>query len=195
MPAAPLDPIGEFEAVFARAALAAPFDPTATALATADASGRPSARMVLFKGVDERGFRFFTNYDSRKGRELEAVPHAALAFWWPALERQVRVEGGVQRLPRAASEAYFATRPYGSQIGALASRQSQPLDDRAALERAAAELRERHPPGQVPCPPRWGGYVLAPDRFEFWQGRDDRLHDRLAVERAEDGWHVTRLAP
>ncbi len=189
------DPFAALRAWLLDAAALGAVEANAMALATVGADGRPSVRFVLLKDVTDAGLTFFTNYDSRKGRELEAVPHAALAFWWPALERQVRVEGGVQRLPRAASEAYFATRPYGSQIGALASRQSQPLDDRAALERAAAELRERHPPGQVPCPPRWGGYVLAPDRFEFWQGRDDRLHDRLAVERAEDGWHVTRLAP
>jgi pyridoxamine 5'-phosphate oxidase len=165
-------------------------------LATADSQGRPSARTVLLKGVDERGFLFFSNYESRKGRELAENPNGALVFHWP-LEprRQVTAAGPVDRLPPAESEAYFRTRPLGSRLGAWASRQSEPLPDREALERAFAQAEARFG-ADPPLPPWWGGYVLAPERVEFWQNRPNRLHDRFRYSREADGaWRVERLAP
>lgn len=190
------DPLATLRGWLAVAAEAGEAEANAMALATVGPDGRPSVRFVLLKDVTDAGLTFFTNYGSRKAQELDASKHAALAFWWPSLERQARVEGSVERLPRDRSEAYFHTRPYGSQIGAWASRQSTVLDGRASLEARAAELRARYPEGAVPCPPFWGGYLLRPSRFEFWQGRDDRLHDRFAVDAADDGsWTVVRLAP
>ena len=170
--------------------------PESMTLATATPDGRPSARMVLLKGVGPDGLRFFTNYGSRKAAELDANPHAALCFHWSVLERQVRVEGRVERLSGEASAAYFATRSRGSRIGAWASRQSRSIPDRAGLEAQVAEIEARFAGREVPLPDFWGGYRLLPDRFEFWQGRANRLHDRLAyTPRADGGWEITRLQP
>jgi len=193
--AAALGPIPEFEAAFARAARAAPSDPTAVALATAERDGRPSARMVLLKGVDGRGFLFYSNYESRKGRELAENPRAALCFYWPWIDEQVRVEGRVERLPAAESDAYFATRPRGSQLGAWASYQSQPLPSRFALLRRVAALEARWLGRAVPRPPHWGGYLLVPERVEFWKSRASRLHDRWSWTPSATGWRRERLSP
>lgn len=170
--------------------------PEAMTLATATPDGRPSARMVLLKGIDRRGLMFFTNYESRKGRELDANPRAALVLYWRELERQVRVTGAVTRLSAAESDAYFATRPRGSQLGAWASPQSRSLPDRAALERRFAALEAEHAGRPVPRPPHWGGFRVEPDEIELWEGRPNRLHDRVAYCRTADGrWERTRLAP
>lgn len=170
-------------------------EPTAMTLATADAAGRPSARVVLLKDFDARGFVFYTNYESRKGRELAANPHAALLFYWAELERQVRVEGTIAPVEPADSDAYYATRPLASRLGAWASPQSEPIPGKAWLMAKAAEMGVRH--GLNPArPPHWGGYRLTPEVFEFWQGRPSRLHDRLRYGRAAGGaWARTRLAP
>lgn len=170
-------------------------DVNAMTLATVDASGQPSTRTVLLKGVDGRGFVFFTNYDSRKGSELAANPHAALTFFWPELERQVCVAGVVEKISRQESEAYFRSRPRGSQIGAWASKQSSVVTDRAALEKCWQEIATQFP-GDVPIPPNWGGFVLRPHRIEFWQGRPSRLHDRFSYTKQQDGtWRLERLSP
>jgi pyridoxamine 5'-phosphate oxidase len=172
-----------------------PPDINAMTLATVDAAGRPSTRTVLLKTVDERGFVFFTNYDSRKGRELAGNPQAALTFFWPDLERQVCVAGRVTKLPAAESEQYFRTRPRGSRLAAWTSHQSEPVPDRAFLEAKWRELEQKFP-GDVPRPPNWGGYILQPERMEFWQGRPSRLHDRFSYARQPDGaWKIDRLSP
>lgn len=191
----PRDPMREFARVFARAAAKAPFDPTAAALATAGPDAAPSCRLVLVKQFDARGFQFFTNFESRKGRELEANPRAALAWHWPWLEEQVRAEGTVERLPEAESDAYFAARPRGSQLGAWASRQSEPLPSRVALLRRVVATEARHLGGPVPRPPFWGGYLLRPERVEFWRGRPSRLHERRQFTLGAQGWSVERLSP
>ena len=168
----------------------------AMALATVGPDGKPSVRTVLLKGVDHRGFIFFTNYDSRKGQELAANPNASLVFYWPELERQVCVAGNVTKLPRAESEKYFHSRPKLSQIAAVASKQSSPLPDRAALERQMTQLEKQFAHAEVPIPECWGGFVLAPERIEFWQGRASRLHDRFSYRKHSDGtWAIERLAP
>jgi pyridoxamine 5'-phosphate oxidase len=164
-------------------------------LATAGADGRPSARMVLLKGVDERGFVFYTNYGSRKAAELDGSGVAALVFWWPPLQRQVRVEGSVERVTREESEAYFRTRPVGSRLGAWASAQSQVIAGREVLERRLRELQEQFGDGEVPLPSFWGGYRVRPEVIEFWQNRSDRLHDRLRYRRVGEGWTIERLSP
>ena len=172
-----------------------PGDINAMTLATVDPSGKPSTRTVLLKSVDERGFVFFTNYDSRKGRELAENPNAALTFFWPDLERQVCVAGTVTKLPVAESENYFKSRPRGSRLAAWASNQSDVIPDRAALESKWRELEKKFP-GDIPLPPNWGGFILKPERIEFWQGRPSRLHDRFNYTRQpDDSWKLERLAP
>jgi pyridoxamine 5'-phosphate oxidase len=170
-------------------------EPNAMTLATVDAAGQPAARTVLLKAIDPRGLTFYTNLDSRKARELAANPKAALLFWWPPHARQVRFEGTIEAVDEAEADAYFATRPRGSQLGAWASAQSSVIADRAALEAAEQEIAERFAGGPVPRPPFWGGYRLTPERVEFWQGRTNRLHDRLRYTRLADGWQIERLAP
>ena len=172
-----------------------PADVNAMVLATVDKSGRPSTRAVLLKGVDERGFIFFTNYDSRKGLELAENPNAALTFYWPELERQICVAGTVGKISREESEAYFKSRPRGSRLATWASNQRDVVADRAALDAKWNEMAEKFP-GEVPLPPNWGGYVLTPERIEFWQGRPSRLHDRFSYTRQpNNSWKLERLAP
>lgn len=189
------NPLEQFQSWLAEALKTDILEPTAMTLATASADGKPSARMVLLKGADERGFSFYTNYDSRKGKELSANPYAALVLYWDALERQVRIEGKVEKLSREASEAYFKSRPYGSQIGALASFQSSVLASREPLEKRTQALKERYAEGDVPLPEFWGGYLLKPSAIEFWQGRPSRLHDRLKYVLEDGVWQVLRLSP
>lgn len=189
------DPIAFFGTWFEAARRAGILLPESMAVATCTPAGVPSARMMLLKGFDAEGFRFFTNYGSRKASELDANPQAALVFFWPVLERQVRVEGAVQRLARAESERYFSSRPRGSRIAAWASPQSRSVADRAELERRFSEHERRFQGSDVPLPQFWGGYRLRPERIEFWQGRLNRLHDRLVYTRAGEGWEVSRLAP
>jgi pyridoxamine 5'-phosphate oxidase len=189
------DPIEQFRRWLDQARAAAPEEFTAMTLATADRQGRPSARVVLLKGVDERGFVFYTNYDSRKGQELLENPRAALVFYWPALDRQVRVEGTVERTSREESEAYFRSRPLGSRLGAWASPQSRPVAGRGELEQWVREAGERFGE-EVPLPEEWGGFRVRPEVIELWQGRPSRLHDRLRYVRLPDGpWRIERLAP
>jgi pyridoxamine 5'-phosphate oxidase len=191
----PEDPIDRFLALQAAAAPHEPEQATAATLATADVEGRPSARVVLVKSADSRGFVFFTNRESRKGRELETNPWAALCFFWPSLIRQIRVEGGVERVEDDESDAYFSSRPRGSQIGAWASRQSAVLPSREALEERVARVSTRYAGQTVPRPPFWGGYRLLPQRIELWHGRESRLHDRQLYERDGESWRESRLSP
>lgn len=190
------DPVDLFRSWFEAAGESGILLPESVALATSTRQGAPSVRMVLLKGVDEHGFVFFTNYGSQKARELDANPVAAMCFHWAVLQRQVRVSGPVERTTREESEEYFATRPKGSQLGAWASTQSRPLEARGELEDRVREYRDRFADGDVPLPPFWGGYRLRPRRIEFWQGRADRLHDRLVFTRDDDGgWSTERLYP
>ncbi|HEU0230387.1 MAG TPA: pyridoxamine 5'-phosphate oxidase [Burkholderiaceae bacterium] len=187
-------PLEQFTRWFDEALAAHVVEPTAMTLASVDQHGRPSARIVLLKGFDERGFVFFTNYESRKGREILANPHASLLFFWPALERQVRIEGEVTQVAGDESDAYYNSRPLGSRIGAWASPQSRPIthDELEARTRQFTESLGEHPPR----PPHWGGFRLRPDYLEFWQGRPSRLHDRLVFRRTgHDQWERERLAP
>lgn len=189
-----VDPVKAFERWFAEAEAVEAVEPNAMALATADEGGAPSVRMVLLKGVDPRGFVFFTDRRSAKGSALAVNPQAALLFWWPELERQVRVTGAVSRTTDAESEAYYRSRPLGSRLGAWASEQSAVIDSRGALETAAAQAADRHG-DDPPLPPHWGGYRVTPEVVEFWQGREDRLHDRLRYRREGGKWVVERLSP
>jgi pyridoxamine 5'-phosphate oxidase len=190
------DPVEQFRRWFGDVLNADLHEPNAMILATANPDGRPSARVVLLKGFDGRGFVFYTNYEGRKARELEENPRAALLFYWGELERQVRVEGRASRVPGEESDAYFRGRPRGSRIGAWASEQSRPVEGREVLERRVRELEAEYEGREVPRPPFWGGYRVEPEAIEFWQGRENRLHDRLLYRRADDGgWKVERLQP
>ena len=189
------EPIAQFVRWFEAATAAAVPEPNAMTLATATPDGRPSARIVLLKGFDSRGFSFFTNDRSRKARELEANPRASLVLFWPALERQVRIDGRVERVSATESDEYFAMRPLGARLGAWASDQSEVVADRGELEARMAEVERRFADGVVPRPPHWGGYRVVPEEVEFWQGRPNRLHDRLVYRRSGDGWTIVRLSP
>ncbi|MSP17168.1 MAG: pyridoxamine 5'-phosphate oxidase [Myxococcales bacterium] len=192
---APADPLELFALWYDEAQRVVRPEPTAFVLATATDDGRPSARVLLLKGFEARGFSFYTHYESRKAAELAANPQAAMLFHWQLLERQVRIEGRATRLPAEESDAYFATRPRASRIGAWASPQSRPIADRALLEARVATLAREHEGREVPRPAAWGGFLLEPDVFEFWHAGPDRLHDRLRFDRAASSWSVTRLAP
>ena len=190
------DPIVQFRVWFTEAQAAKGIEPNAMTVATADASGNPSARTVLLKGLDERGFIFYSNYDSAKGTQLVANPRAELLFYWPELERQVRIHGDVERLERPASEEYFRSRPIGNQLGAVASPQSSVIPNREYLQDLYDTLETQYESEAVPMPGHWGGYRVLPQSLEFWQGRKSRLHDRLRYRRdADGGWIVERLAP
>lgn len=190
------DPLAAFRAWFDHAIASEVPEPTAMALGTVDERGQPAVRMVLLKGYDERGLVFFTNYESRKARELEHHPRAALTFFWPTLHRQVRVEGAVSRVAGAESDEYFASRERGSRIGAWASPQSAVITRRVEIERRVAEVERRFAgQAEIPRPWYWGGYRLVPDSWEFWQGRESRLHDRFRFRRLHDAWKRERLAP
>lgn len=189
------DPLTQLQLWLDEAAAAKLIEPSAMALATADARGEPSVRIVLFKGLHDGGLTFYTNYGSHKGSDLTENPRAAIVFWWDALERQVRAEGPVERLPRAMSRAYAESRPRASQIAARISRQSRPVSGRAELERRYAAEEAALGDRPVPLADDWGGYVLKPARFEFWQGRRDRLHDRLCYSRDGAGWKIARIEP
>jgi pyridoxamine 5'-phosphate oxidase len=189
------DPFRQFDRWFGEATRSGVRAPEAAALATATADGAPSVRMVLVKQTGESGFAFFTNYESRKGSELAANPRAALLFFWDPVGRQVRIEGPVERLSAEDSAAYVRSRPRSSQLSALASPQSRPVGDREELERRVASLAARYQGDELPVPDFWGGFRLVPDSFEFWQHREDRLHDRLSYRRRNGGWGIERLAP
>lgn len=189
------DPMAQFSSWFSDAVAYPCYQPNGIALATADASGLPSLRMVLLKEFSEDGFIFFTNYESRKGRELSENPNAAMLLYWQELHRQVRIEGPVKKLSRAASEAYFQTRPHLSQISAHTSQQSRVIENRRVLEKMFQELINRYPENAVPAPDYWGGFCLEPVRMEFWQGQENRLHDRILYQKTTMGWQKERLSP
>ena len=189
------DPVAEFDRWFSQALDAQVLEPNAMSLATSTPKGIPSVRMVLLKGYDGRGFVFFTDYRSRKGSELDSNPHAALAFYWGELERQVRITGSVERTSQEESEQYYRSRPLGSRLGAWVSHQSRVIPSRALLETGLEEVKERFSTDDVPLPPHWGGYRLRHMEVEFWQGREDRLHDRIRYLREGEGWRVERLSP
>lgn len=190
------DPIEQFRAWFAAAMAAELRDVNAMSLATASADGKPSVRIVLLKGIDRRGFCFFTNYESEKGRQLDANPFASLGFYWIQLERQVRISGPVERTSREDSAAYFHSRPIGSRLGAWVSKQSEVIDARQILDARMEAMRERFHNAEIPVPPHWGGYRVKPEQMEFWQGRPNRLHDRFRYTRKpDDTWQIDRLAP
>ena len=190
------DPFKQFGAWFAAALAADIRDVNAMSLATATPEGKPAVRIVLLKSFDDRGFTFFTNYDSEKGKHLAANPHAALAFFWPKLERQIRVTGSVERTSREDSAVYFHSRPPGARLGAWVSKQCDVIDSRQILDARLEQMEERFADGEIPLPPHWGGYRLKPEQIEFWQGRPNRLHDRFRYSRqAEGAWQIDRLAP
>lgn len=190
------NPLIQFQTWFDQALNAELPEPNAMTLATADSQGRPSARIVLLKGLDDTGFVFYTNYKSYKAKQLAENPAAALVFWWAELERQIRIEGTVEKVSPAESEEYFASRPFGSQLGAWASPQSRVIESRRVLEEKSWELEQKYANQEIPKPPHWGGYRLLPTEIEFWQGRPNRLHDRLRYRQQEDGsWLRERLAP
>lgn len=190
-----VDPIEQFQIWFEEAVRAELVEANAMVLATASPTGEPAARIVLLKGVDERGFVFFTNYDSAKGQDVAGNPRASLLFFWAELERQIRITGAVSKVAPEESAAYFRTRPLASQLGAWASPQSRPVASRAQLEALYADEARRYEGRDVPLPPFWGGYRVAPERIEFWQGRPSRLHDRVLYVRREGAWEKRRLAP
>lgn len=190
------DPFRQFQSWFDAAREASLLEPNAMALATVAADGRPSLRMVLLKGADERGFAFYTNYESRKGRELADTPWAALTFFWPEMERQIRIEGSVEQVSAEESDAYFHSRPIGSQLSASVSHQSEVIAGRETLEQQVAELGARYQDQEIPRPENWGGFRVVPDTIEFWQGRPNRLHDRLRYRLlARGAWQIERLSP
>ena len=189
------DPVVQFHQWFEKVIEAELHEPNAMILATATTEGRPSARTLLLKGYDERGFVFYTNYEGRKAREIEANPLCALLFYWGELERQVRIEGRASRLSGEESDAYFLSRPRGSRLGAWASEQSRPVEDRNVLEERVRELEDEYEGREIPRPPFWGGYRVEPEVIEFWQGRENRLHDRLVYRRIGGGWKIERLQP
>ena len=188
-------PLAQFKAWFDQAKTAGVIEPNAMVLSTLGLDGFPSSRTVLLKAADERGFSFFTNYDSKKGEEIAANPRVTLLFPWFSLERQIHITGLLTRTSEEESVTYFARRPYGSQLGALASDQSDIIADRGVLEMRLADLKAKHPEGQVPRPPHWGGYRLVPISFEFWQGRTNRLHDRFHYTLNKGVWDIVRLSP
>ncbi len=189
------NPFCQFQAWFDQAVAAELPEPNAMTLATVTTDGRPAARMVLLKGCGPEGFVFYTNYQSRKGQELAQTPWAALVFWWAELERQVRIEGAVSKISDAETDAYFQSRPRGSQIGAWASEQSVVVEDRTVLDQRLHELEQQYQEKPIPRPPHWGGYRLTPNLIEFWQGRQSRLHDRLCYRLIEEQWQIVRLSP
>ena len=189
------DPIVQFHEWFENAVEADLHEPNAMILATATTDGKPSARTVLLKGYDVRGFVFYTNYEGRKAKEIEANPACALLFYWGELERQVRIEGRATRLSGEESDAYFASRPPGSRLGAWASEQSHPVEDRSILEERVRALQAEYEGREIPRPPFWGGYRIEPETIEFWQGRENRLHDRIVYHRSGRGWKIVRLQP
>jgi pyridoxamine 5'-phosphate oxidase len=188
------DPFEEFGAWFERAQNSGFVEPNAMSLATADADAHPSVRTILLRGWDRRGFTFYTNYESRKGSDLAANPRAALLFFWDKLSRQIRIEGSVEKITPEESDAYFQSRPRGHRLGAWVSAQSRPIRGREELEEKLSEVEARYP-GDVPRPPYWGGYRVSPERFEFWEGRANRLHDRFVYRRDGELWVLERLAP
>jgi pyridoxamine 5'-phosphate oxidase len=189
------DPIKQFEKWFKDALEAQLYEPNVMTLATADKNGKPNARIVLLKGFDEKGFNFYTNYLSQKGKELKKNPQACLVFFWAELERQVRIEGKVEKMDKENSEKYFHSRPVGSQIGALVSPQSQIISDRKMLEAKTEELTAAYQNKTIPKPAHWGGYIVKPTSIEFWQGRTSRLHDRIKYDLVNGKWQKNRLAP